>query len=144
MFDIGARCCEVQQRIYEFAANKGYNIESFSNAYLQSSFCKRAFDTIYSRFMSADVEESADFFIPEIASNLTKEKNDYNSYAGEIGYIYRALFVRTSIPSEELFKKVPFSAVAKKAVVSNHYGYDECVNELMNEYHLKTAPFLFE
>ena len=44
MFDIGIRCCEAQRSVFEYAVKKGFDIKSFSDLYLKSDFCKRAFD----------------------------------------------------------------------------------------------------
>lgn len=50
MTGIGYDICKTQQRIYEYTASKGYDMVSFSDAYLKSDFCKRAMDSAYSRF----------------------------------------------------------------------------------------------
>lgn len=58
--------CNTQGNLYEFIAKKGFDIERFSGLYLQSDFCRRAFDTIYSRFQLADELECMDFIVPEL------------------------------------------------------------------------------
>lgn len=109
--DMESRISETQGEIYEMMANKGYNMEIFSNAFLNSSFCERAFDTTYSRFQLADAEESADFYLPEIESSLIFMEKDFQ-FSGEtaywIGYIYRLLYFKTGLPSKEIIKKLSF------------------------------------
>lgn len=50
MDGIDYKICRTQQRLYEYAARHGYEIEQFSNFFLSSDFCSRAFDVLYSRF----------------------------------------------------------------------------------------------
>lgn len=38
--------CETQQSIYESMAVQGYDMKVFSDAFLSSDFCRRAWDTI--------------------------------------------------------------------------------------------------
>lgn len=128
--------CETQQNIFEYAVQAGYDLKSFAEAYLGSSFCRRAFDTLYSRFQIADAEECADFFMPEIEKQLVKStsKCDYDSVAGDVGFMYRLLYIKTGIPSKELLKIIPFEDMAKKALNFDHYGFEESADELIEKY----------
>lgn len=108
--------CKVQGSIYEYQAKKGYDIAVFSELYLKSDFCKRAFDTIYSRFQWADAEECLDFIIPEIGDKCKKLKSNEEfspDVAFWIGFTYRHLYIRTEIPSEELVQIIPFDSMLR-------------------------------
>ena len=106
-FDI----CETQGRIYEIMAINGYDMKLSSDLYLHSDFCRRYFDTIYSRFQVADAEESIDFIIPEIKDKI-KVLDDNKEFSPKvaywIGFTYRQLYMETDIPSNELGDKISF------------------------------------
>jgi len=107
--------CQNQGRLYEFAANAGYDLECFSNAYLQSNFCKRAMDTVYSRFQLHDEQEILDFLLPEIKSKcLVVEQKKFNpDTAYWIGFTYRQLYYETGRTSKELAELFLFSDLCK-------------------------------
>ena len=54
-----------------------------------------------------------DFILPEIGEQLVSVETP--TISGEvaywIGFVYRALYIRTEIPSKELVEKVPLSAM---------------------------------
>ena len=115
MDEIGYNICRTQGEIYERMANNGYDIRIFSEHYLRSDFCRRAFDTIYSRFQYADDLECLDFILPEIGDKCRKTKDFLLSadIAYWIGFTYRQLYVETNIPSSELVEKIPFDVMLR-------------------------------
>ena len=141
MLDNDITLCEAQAQLFEYAASQGYDVESFALAFLSSDFCRRAFDTIYSRFHCADAEECEDFYLPEIEEKLTKSSKRENNVAYEIGFLYRLLYIFTSIPSAELVCIIPFDTMLRKAIVAEHYGYDEMALDLMKEFGLPENRF---
>jgi hypothetical protein len=105
MTDLEYDICETQGRIYEYAATQGYNLEKFSPLYLQSDFCKRAMDTIYSRFQLEDELECWDFIYPEIKNELSiyeDNKTFDRNVAYWIGFTYRQSYIATGISSSDL------------------------------------------
>lgn len=116
MNQIDYHFCKTQQSIYERAAHAGYDMQIFSDAYLSSTFCAEAMDTIYSRFQTNFAKECEDFFMPEISNKLIKYSNgDYFDLdvAAWIGFTYRQLFIETSIPSTELCRIVSFESMCR-------------------------------
>lgn len=112
--------CETQQSIYEYMAVQNYDLKGFSDAFLCSDFCRRAFDTIYSRFQWHTVGENADFFMQEIGSQLKKLDNGCwfePEEAGWLGFTYRHLYIETKVPSAQLVKIYPF-----ERLLENYYG----------------------
>lgn len=108
--------CRTQQRIYEYMASEGYDIASFSDAYLSSDFCRRAMDTVYSRFQLETPLECSDFYMPEIGSQLKKLAPGmmYDiDVAGWIGFTYRQIYMKTGTPSASLAKLIPFQAMER-------------------------------
>lgn len=105
--------CQNQARLYEYVAHKGVDIEWFSENYLRSSFCKRAFDTIYSRFQTADEQECLDFIWPELGSIKYMERDMMfdPDIAYWIGFTYRQLYIETNISSSELVEKIDFATM---------------------------------
>lgn len=107
--------CEIQAKVFEYVAYDCVDMEWFAKAYLCSDFCRRAMDTIYSRFQTADEPEHLDFLIPEIGP-LKKYENgeQFNpDTAWWIGFMYRQLYIQTQIPSKELCEKIPFKTMCK-------------------------------
>lgn len=121
--------CNTQGNLYEFIAKKGFNIELFSRLYLQSDFCRRAFDTIYSRFQLADELECLDFIVPELKGKFPEFDDgciteDYDRIpepescfspdaAYWIGFTYRQLYIETGTSSRELSERLPFDAMCR-------------------------------
>ena len=108
--DIEYDFCKKQGAIYKLAAREGYDMKNFSDVYLKSDFCERAFDTIYSRFQMADEEESFDFIVPENEDKLIKLDNKWfnQDVSWWIGFTYRYLYYDTGLTSKELSDRVPF------------------------------------
>lgn len=116
MTDLQHRICETQAELFEYVAKEGYDLKIFAEEYLSSSFCRRAFDTTYSRFLLEDEQGCLDFILPEIGDKLTKYEDNtvYDPAAASwIGFTYRQLYYETGIMSEELIKKVSFEAMER-------------------------------
>ena len=110
MEDINYDICMTQSRIYKYVAQCGYDVKKFSDAFLMSDFCRRAFDTIYSRFQLEDVLECMDFIVPEIKDALILNENIIfdEDVAAWIGFVYRQLYIETKVNSATLAVKVSF------------------------------------
>lgn len=131
--------CKTQGSIYQYMADNNYDVEVFSNAYLQSDFCNDRMDSVYSRFHNEFPNECADFFIPEIGHKLEKCTTSnavVQAYAWEIGFMYRKVYIETSIPSKELVKLIPCKELLKYASTMQHYGEDETLESIVKSYNL--------
>lgn len=114
MNNVDYNICNTQGKIYEYAAKLGYDLSVFSSLYLKSDFCRRAFDTIYSRFQYHDEEESWDFLYPEIKDRLTvygEGKSFDGGVAYWIGFTYRQLYIEGGISSAELADGIDFNTM---------------------------------
>lgn len=108
-------CCTVG-RIYVLANNTGYKMKEFSDMFLSSDFCKRAFDTIYSVFQLEDEYMSMDYLLKEISPPMeNKDIMLKEDIAFWIGFIYRYIYIQTLIPSNELVKKIPYDYLLSKS-----------------------------
>ena len=107
--------CLNQARLYEYVAKKGFDMQWFSESYLRSSFCRRAFDTIYSRFQTADELECLDFIIPELGTikMLDDEYMFDSNVAYWVGFTYRQLYIETGVFSSEIVEKVDFATMCR-------------------------------
>ena len=103
--------CRNQGKIYRKVARDGYDMAIFSEEYLKSDFCRRSFDTVYSRYQYADELECLDFILPEIGEKMVKYPNQFfdEDVADWIGYMYRLLYYDTKTQSRILADQVPFS-----------------------------------
>lgn len=108
--------CETQGKIFELAADDGYDIENFTNVYLKSDFCRRQFDTLYSRYQYADAEESWEIFLPEIKDRLHRYE-DGQVFRGDVawwfGFTYRQLWYESGVASSNLADRVPVHDLVK-------------------------------
>lgn len=76
------------------ANNTGYKMKEFSNMFLASDFCKRAFDTTYSVFQLEDEYMSMNYLLKEV--NPSMEDKDImltEDVAFFIGFIYRYIYI---------------------------------------------------
>lgn len=103
--------CETQGDIFRCANEMKLDMDVFVPAYMNSNFCERNMDAIYSTFQMADAEECLDFILPEV--DVPKLDNiKYDSAVLEwIGYTYRHLFFALEKSSKEIIEKVPFSSM---------------------------------
>ena len=102
--DIHYDICMTQSRIYRYVAQCGYEVKRFSDAFLASDFCRRAFDTIYSRFQLEDVFECMDLIV---SHNLYFDED----VAAWIGFTYRQLYIETEVNSSRLVTVVSFQTL---------------------------------
>lgn len=96
--------CECQGEIYREAAKAGYDIGSFSDAYLKSEFYGTSFDTVWSRFQVLGGFECLEAVLMEVSPSKIEDENvEFDrDVAYWMGYIYRQLYLTTGIKSAEL------------------------------------------
>ena len=123
MDSIDYKICRTQQRLYEYAAKHGYDMEQFSDFFLSSDFCSRAFDTLYSRFQ-CDAQ-----FVIMIANA-----------AGFVGLLYRMLYFITPYTSKELCEKVPYSTVCRFYSCSPHETENYIAEDICRNLNLDYDP----
>jgi hypothetical protein len=129
--------CDTQSEIYEYMAEEGYDIKTFSEAYLASGFCKRAMDTLYSSFQQEFANACVEFFMPQLEGKLVKISNMYDKdLAKRIGYMYRVLYMKTSVPSAKLARIVPFDEMEELAQTSGQYDYERVSEEIILKHQL--------
>ncbi len=150
------KICRTQGNLYEFLAKKGFDMELFSGLYLQSDFCRRAFDTIYSRFQLADELECLDFIVPELRGKFPEFHSgqiteDYDrvpeaescfspDVAYWIGFTYRQLYIETGINSRELSEKLPFDAMCRYYSGLHTVDEEMAVDIICENYHFVRKP----
>ena len=138
--------CETQGDIYVYMAKKGYDMNIFSDNYLKSDFCRREFDTEYSRYQDELPNECADFYMPEISDKLVRYPFGccFDLEEAEwIGFAYRQLYLETGIYSSELADIVPFEEMreyykkfGKNVVYNNHIArvtYDRNIERMIQD-----------
>ena len=103
--------CMTQARLYRYIADDNKDVREFSDKYLNSDFCRRAMDCIYSRFQLETPLECLDFIYPEIGEISFKDNCD-SDIAAWIGFTYRQLSFDTGLSSRELVNIIPFDTMA--------------------------------
>jgi len=145
MDSIDYKICRTQQRLYEYAAKHGYDMEQFSDFFLSSDFCSRAFDTLYSRFQIETPVECMDFILEEadgkLAENAVKKADEVEAdAAGFVGLLYRMLYFITPYTSKELCEKVPYSTVCRFYGCSPHETENYIAEDICRNLNLDYDP----
>ena len=135
--------CETQGKIFEYAVSNNYNLKVFAEKYMQSKFCNNEMDSVYSRFHFAYYKEAVWTFFPEIEESLELSNgvNEDGVFAEDIGFMYRLLHILSSVPSKALFHRVPFEYIIKESYNFQHYGFENCAYEIMEEYSLPNRRY---
>lgn len=124
---------KTQEGIYNLAYDMGYDIEAFSNFYLQSDFCKYEMDALYSKFQTEFPEACMDEIQEELENKnivLPKRTEECFYSPGWIGKMYRHLFFELQMPSSELVNKIPFQKIAEKDSELEFDNLEDQVKEL--------------
>lgn len=131
--------CETQALLFEYAAGR-YEFSNFVHLYMHSDFCRRAMDTTYSRFQLETERECFDFILPEIGDQLVSVQSPTISMdvANWIGFAYRALYIRTEIPSAVLIEKVPLDAMYRYYPGLHTVEENMQIDIICEDYHLKS------
>ena len=103
--------CETQGDIFRCASQWKLDMDIFVPKYMDSQFCLRNMDGIYSYFQMADGEECLDYILKEIdVPTLSKEK--YQPQIMEwVGFTYRQLAFVLAKKSSEILDKLPLTAM---------------------------------
>ena len=137
MTNVEYAICDVQGDIFEYVANHYIydTFVAFVPAFLHSDFCKRQWDTQYSRYQMHTPEENLDFIQPELAgiSWIESKENDQvfnNAAAHWIGFMYRALYIQTGVSSAVLAEKIPLSHMCAAYPGLHTIAEEDAVEEL--------------
>ena len=98
--------CNTQGKLFLLAGEMGFDEDSFIKAYMESDFCRREMDALYSVFQMADPEDIMDYVLKEIHP----EKNSRTYGPDRInwtGYMYRYLKLRLGISSAGIYRVIP-------------------------------------
>lgn len=130
--------CKNQGEIYEIAAKQGYNMLLFSKQYLNSDFCNKSFDKIWSLYHFTDAKEC----LYEIDKNITispnkKSSTIFNSdVAWWIGFTYKQLQIETGKTSKELSEIIPFEELCSCYSGLHTVDEDSATDEICKKHNL--------
>lgn len=125
-------------KLYVLAVEKGFDLNSFSDLFLTSDFCARAFDIPYSHFQMDDEDVSMIFLLREVAPKVNESDQQCAEDAAYwIGYMYRFLYIQTDIPSAVLKEKVSFSYMLKKFYGLSTIDEEQAVDIICSDCHLE-------
>lgn len=130
--------CETQGEIYRSAAKKGYNMPLFSYNYMNSKFCERNMDSLYSPIQYGDADLALEYFEEECQNNgfqISKNEN----IAFWIGYMYRYIADSLGISSSDVVKKVDYCKMLQM-----YEGFHTVDEDLMVEKLNETYLFVFD
>lgn len=104
--DVGYDICKTQQNVFSLAMDMNFDDEDFAKNYMNSEFCQREMDAIYSFFHMTD----PNYFMAELLDEIHPKKDNmhYDHNAIEwIGWMYKYLQLRFEIPSKEIYAVLP-------------------------------------
>ena len=141
--DVERMICKSQGLIFEEAANRGYDIISFTKAYMSSKFCAQYFDTLWSYYQSLDCKTNIDILLFEVESNVQKLSGD-GVFAADIafwiGYIYRQLYIGTGTNSAELCMIVPAEKLVLMYPGLHTISEDMAFEQICKDFNLQMKP----
>lgn len=100
--------CQTQGDIFHCANEMYYDMDIFVPHYMNSDFCKRQMDGIYSYFQMADAEDCLDYIFKEIKVPKLREIKYNPNPMNWIGYTYRQLSFVLGKSSAEIYGCIPF------------------------------------
>lgn len=139
--------CSRQGEIYKYAAENGYDLKWFSSIFLCSNFCNKELDSIFSVYQLAHYKWIIANSFPEFECELKKSECDKPQreaeivYAEDVGFMYRLLHILTGVSSKELSEIVAFDYIIKKATGFQHYGFERCAYEIIENFSLPVERY---
>ena len=132
--------CDTVGEIYKLAREENYDLESFSDLFLKSSFCKREFDTNYSCFQM-DEDASMYYIEKEIGKKLIKNTNDISEDETYwVGFMYRYIHIYSGINSDKLVDIISFKTmlfyINRTILPFEEYGPDELFELMSKDFYL--------
>ena len=127
-----------QGEMYKRMAQLGYDIEDFSDVYLQSEFCKRAFDTDWSYYQLLSGRECLDALFYDTPMTKKRESGYFDEdVAYWIGFTYRLLYIETKVPSSELVNIVTFESMCKYYPGLHTIDEEQAIDIICEDHNLK-------
>lgn len=108
--DVGHDICKTQQNIFILAMDMEFDDEDFAEKYMNSEFCSREMDALYSFFHMTDPKYTMGVILEEIHPKKNNLHYDFNAIEW-IGWIYKYLQLRFEIPSKEIYKTLPLKTM---------------------------------
>lgn len=113
--DVGYEICLTQSRLFMYAVETDFDDDDFVKKYMNSDFCHRHMDALYSHFQLMNPEFIMSYLLDEIT--LKKNIEHYNVDAIEwIGWMYKYLQLRFEMPSKEIYAMLPLK------IMLGYYG----------------------
>ncbi len=97
---------QTQAETFEYAQNKGYDMEEFVNGYMNSDFCNREMDSEYSYFHY----KPDTVCLAYVKKELSIQPSDEGTKLADpwwVGSVYRYISILTGIHSREVVKLLP-------------------------------------
>lgn len=108
--DVGHEICKTQQNIFLLAMDKNFDDEDFARKYMNSEFCSREMDALYSFFHMTNTAYIMSVLLDEIHPEKNNLHYDYNAIEW-IGWMYKYLQLRLEIPSKEIYAVLPLKTM---------------------------------
>ncbi len=103
--------CINQAEIFELASLHGYDMKIFTEQYMNSNFCNKSYDKVWSLYHNTHKEECLYEIETELDHLLRKRQDEKifnHDVAWWIGFTYRQLCIETGLSSMEIIKTVSF------------------------------------
>lgn len=106
--DVGYDICKMQQKLFMLAMEMDFDDDDFIQKYMNSDFCSREMDALYSFFHMTDPKYTMAVILDEIHPQKSDMHYDFNAIEW-IGWMYKYLQLRFEIPSKQIYKILPLN-----------------------------------
>ena len=130
--------CDAQGEVFEEAAKSNFDMNKFTNDYLNSDFCLREIDSDYSVFQLEWLSTIL------VVSDVEPRIDDTCETCWEpavgywVGYMYRYLHYLTLLNSREIIKNIPVEVMCDHYEAYHTTSY-EYAGDLLKEKYLLSA-----
>ena len=142
--DINWEICESQGDLYKYVSELGYDIPSFSDLYLCSYFCEKAFDVKWTQHHDKFGYENWGYLRKELEQKMTLIKDGekyFDECAYWVGFVYRYLYIETGIPSKKLKDIFPFAFIEKGFYVFCSEDIKVFINFICKKFNVKRIAY---
>lgn len=109
-----------QGRLFAYAAKEEYDMEIFSNIFMNSELGNLEMDSEYYAYNSSDGMELESFLNEELSNGFIMPKTNHPDSLSQdvevakwIGYMYRYLACTKHIPTKQIFAKLPYQRMVQ-------------------------------
>ena len=137
MDELQFKLCDIQGRLFELSAEKGYGSAAFIKAFMTSEISKNL-DSKYNRMQWAGEEYLLEEVIEAAGDKLAEKGEVYSKdVIYWIGYIYRYWHYYTEESSKAIYKQAPVETMKRNYLMFHTMAPEVAIEDLKEIYRQK-------